>query len=304
MASPKMSARTVDYAANALAENTRKAYGSDVKRFLQWGGTIPSAPQQILDYIEQHASTHKHSTLTRWLASLAVAHDEVLRISADNPVRSKALRTLMRGIARVHGTKQRRVSPLSLSDLTKIVASNGESLRGIRDTAILTVGFYGALRRSEIAALRLEDITFESQGALIDLGRTKTDHDGSDSEVYLPAQCSATCPVSALRRWIEKAHIASGPVFRAISRTGAKRQAALGGGSVAIIVKYCAERVGVDARRISGHSLRAGFVTTAVSKGKRISKIQAQTRHRSITTLMRYVREEENRIDNAAAFEN
>lgn len=109
------------------------------------------------------------------------------------------------------------------------------------------------------------------------------------------------CPVQALRAWLDRAEITAGPIFRSVSRSGRISNSRLTDRSVANIVKSRAARVGLDPDTFSGHSLRAGFATSAAARGANLFKIMDQTRHKSVDTLRGYVRSAEAFKDHAGA---
>ena len=159
-------------------------YQKALDRFASWGGVIPSSPAQLCDYLSQHAATHKPTTLTRWLASISQAH---LSLGLESPCRSIEVRRTLRGIKREHGAKPRRVSPALRDEVLAMVKALSDNLAGVRNKAILLIGFAGALRRSEIANLRVEAITFDVRGMILALGKTKTDQslcEGSVTQLY------------------------------------------------------------------------------------------------------------------------
>jgi len=110
-----------------------------------------------------------------------------------------------------------------------------------------------------------------------------------------------TCPVRALRAWLEAAGITAGPIFRSVNRHGQVQPGRLSDKAVALVVKRAAEAAGLDASRYAGHSLRAGLATSAAAAGVQERDIMRQTGHKSLTTVRRYIREGSMFQDNAAA---
>jgi integrase len=168
-------------------------------------------------------------------------------------------------------------------------------LKAARDKALLLVGFAGAFRRSELVALRVEDIMPHAHGLELLIRRSKTDQDGQGRTVFIPlARSAERCPVQALRHWLELAGIGEGPLFRPLNRHDQLVGVglALTSQSVALVVKNAVRSAkGMDAARlVSAHSLRAGFVTEAAVVGMQNSAIMGQTGHKSLEMLMRYVR--------------
>jgi hypothetical protein len=203
------------------------------------------------------------------------------------------VRTVLRGIRRVHARPQSRVAPLVVEELLAICERLGDSLRDIRDRALLLVGFAGAFRRSELVAVDVEDIEKAAAGVVINIRRSKTDQECHGRKVAIQYGHSALCPVQALDRWLSVSGIASGEIFRPVSRGGTAIARRLSTEAVASIIKRHVELLGRDPSRYSGHSLRAGFASSAAKAGMPTWRIKAQTGHRSDTMLALYIREAE-----------
>ena len=153
--SANLDACIIEYLRAAHSENTRRAYAADLKHFVRWGGKVPSTPQEIAQYLTAQADVLNTRTLRRRLAALAHAHTE----AGSDPTKSLLITRLMRGIARRHEQPPRQATPILLIDLERICSSmDGGGVSALRDRAILLVGFFAALRRSEIAALEWSDI--------------------------------------------------------------------------------------------------------------------------------------------------
>jgi len=178
-------------------------------------------------------------------------------------------------------------------------SSWSNALRLSVDIALLLLGFAGALRRSELVALDCEDIEECETGMRITIRRSKTDQEGAGQTIAI-VRGSIACPVAALKAWREAAGITSGALFRSI-RKGGRVDARLTDQSVSDIVKVHAERVGLDPTLFAGHSLRAGFLTSAAKRGASIFKMMDVSRHRSVDTLRGYVRDAELFKDHAGA---
>jgi integrase len=165
---------------------------------------------------------------------------------------------------------------------------------------LLLIGFAGAFRRSELVALDVADLKFQEEGLLITLRRSKTDQEGAGRPVAIPDGTHAdTCPVRALRSWLDSAAISDGPVFRPIRKGGSVTCIRLTGHAVASIIKKYARKAGLPFEVFSGHSLRAGFVTSAARAGEPERRIMRQTGHKSIEMVLRYVRQANAFTDNA-----
>ncbi|WP_240190374.1 site-specific integrase [Azospira oryzae] len=175
-----------------------------------------------------------------------------------------------------------------------------QGVKGLRDQALLLVGFAGAFRRSELVSLQLSDVEWVQQGFIAHLRFSKTDQQGIGRKVAIPYARGASCPVRALQSWIEVAGISVGPIFRSVSKGGGVSEAGLTPQAVALIVKERAKAVGLDPRNYSGHSLRAGLITSAAKLGVSSWKIRQQTGHKSDAMLGRYIRDANIFVDNPA----
>ena len=140
----------------ARAPNTRRAYEFDLEDFRAWGGHLPSSPDELSRYLADRAGSLRPSSLRRRLAALAsLLHDR----GYPDPTKATLVRRVMQGIERTHGIKTEQVAPLVIGELAATIASMGTSPRDLRDKAILLVGFFGALRRSEIVALDVSSVS-------------------------------------------------------------------------------------------------------------------------------------------------
>ena len=294
------------YLHNTRAPNTYKAYAADWKHFEAWCAghglaALPAAPPAVMLYLgELGGEGKKLSTIGRRLAALAQVHRAA---GCESPTEHRAVRELLAGMRRTHGTAARGKEPLLSEDLRAILRELGDPLRDLRDRALLLVGFAGAFRRSELAGIQAEDLRYVPEGLVIDLRRSKSDQEGEGREVPIPfGSRPETCPVGALRAWTAAANLKSGPVFRAISRHGRVSTRALTPTAVALLVKERAIAAGLDPALYSGHSLRAGFATSAALGGAPEWAIMKQTGHRSRAMLDRYVRLASRFRSNAVSF--
>jgi integrase len=208
----------------------------------------------------------------------------------------------LKGIRRAIGTAQHGKDPLLTPDIRRIVEACTDNLPGLRDKALVLIGYAGAFRRSELAAINFADLTFKTEGLVIDLRRSKTDQEASGRQVGIPlGREESTCPLRILRRWLAEAGITNGPVFRAINRHGKIARCGLNPDSVGWLLKRAARRAGLKTEPLGGHSLRAGHVTQASMNGVNERDIMRQTGHRSQAMVGRYIRIGEMFTRNAAA---
>lgn len=278
------------YLEAGVAPATRRAYQSSWEAWQRWCDArqvlaLPAAPEQIVAWLSERAEGAKVATLEKDLAALAAVH----RIAELLGPRSHpAVRAVLRGIRRKKGVAQRQVMALRVEDL-RAALPRGEGARVLRDRALLLVGFAGALRRSELVALDHGDVEFRSEGLVLRLRASKTDPDRRGVLVAIPyAKRADLCPVRALRCWKERCE-GEGALFRSVNRWG-KVGGRLSDRAVALLVKEAARRGGLDPALYAGHSLRAGFATSAVAAGVPEQAIMRQTRHRSVVVFRQYVR--------------
>lgn len=292
-----------DYAAAARSPRTLAAYAADLAHFQRWAAdhrcaALPAEPATLCLYLADLAASYRPSTITRRLASISVAHQD---LGLPSPTADPRVRTVARGIRRTLGTAAAEAAPAGIGEVRRMTAHLPASVLGARDRALLLVGFAGALRRSELVALDLADLDDRAEGLTLRLRRSKTDQEGAGRLVALPfGRDPQTCPVSALRQWLQMGQITYGALLRSVDRHG-NVGGRLSDRAVSLIVKRAAEAAGLDPARYSGHSLRAGFATTAAANGASERAIAAQTGHKSMEVLRRYVRHGSVFVDNASS---
>jgi len=214
----------------------------------------------------------------------------VREISATGP-QTQLVRMTAAGIRRTLGTAPHQARPILVEDLKAMLAALPDDLRGLRDRALLLIGFVGGFRRSELVGLDVEDVTEEAEGLRINIRRSKTDQDGAGREIgILRGRHPLTDSVAALAEWREAAGIEEGPIFREVDRGDRVGSERLSDRAVSRIVKQAAERVGIDPATVSGHSLRSGLATSAAAAGAPERSIMRTTGHRSEAMVRRYIR--------------
>jgi integrase len=298
---PAITKPALAFVANSRAENTRRAYRADWADFTTWcrdrgRDPLPATPETVADYLADLATDRKPATISRRVAAIASAH----RLAGQpSPTRDELVRLALRGIQRTLGTAQAQARPILLSDLVAMVHELDDDLAGLRDRAVLLVGWAGAFRRSELVALEVSDIERTSDGLVVTIRRSKTDQTGIGRQVGIPRGTTLD-PVAALDKWLDAAGIIEGPLFRPVDRHGNVGLRALDPAAVAAIVKRAAERAGLDPSGLSGHSLRAGLLTTAAMNGADPLVLMQQSGHKSATMVARYVRRADLFRQNAA----
>ncbi|WP_417461565.1 site-specific integrase [Kordiimonas sp.] len=279
--------RVKDFLRASTSSATLKAYKSDVEHFLAWGGYIPASSQLIANYLADNAELLSVATLERRLAALSKIHSS---LGAENTARAELVRTTMRGIRRSKGTTQRQAAPITKERLLAMVAACEDGRRGARDRALLLVGFAGAFRRSELVALNCKNVEFVPEGIVLTIERSKTDQEGRGRKVGIPYAQGKVCPVLALKEYLNIAGISKGPIFRPMASTTCFAETRLTSTSVSLAIKCRARLAGLDPAMFSGHSLRAGFATSAAQAGAETWAIMKQTGHQSEAIVHRYIR--------------
>jgi integrase len=282
-------------ARQATAPATLRAYKADWTHFAEWcaahGFTpVPAEPTTVGAYLASLAKTHAPATVRRRLSALGKMHR--FNDLPWNPAH-RDIQGPLQGLLRTHGRPVQKAAALSLAMLRQLVATCDRSARGRRDRALLLIGFAGALRRSELVSLRVEDVAVVANGLRLRILRGKTDQEGQGAEIGLPrGRHAETCPERAFQDWQEVARRKAGPLFRKISTGGAIGEAALHPDAVRRILAYRAGLAGLETsgfERLSAHALRVGFITAAYDNGVRDEDIMRHTRHRDLRTMRGYV---------------
>jgi site-specific recombinase XerD len=252
-----------DFAKASKAKATLEAYASDWRIFDAWCGrrglgALPATPAAVCGFLADEASAGKRaSTLGRRLAAIRYFHRAA---GHETPTGDEKVKAVLSGIRRTIGAAPIRKKAATSDIVLGMVGGRGQSLRELRDRAILLLGFAGAFRRSELVALNINDIEQTPEGMLIMLRRSKTDQEGIGRRVAIP-RGEIACPVEAVKAWLGAAGIVEGAVFVRVWNKRAQRATGqrLAARNVAAIVKQGADRLGLDASTFGGHSLRAGY---------------------------------------------
>ncbi len=309
------------FAERARAANTRRAYRSDLADFARWcsdegRSAMPAAAATVSGYLT-HLARHgaKVPTMSRRLSSIAYAHRFG---NHPNPVDTPRVHAVWEGIRREEAQPVDQAPALMPPVLWEVLEGLPADVAGKRDRALLLVGFVAALRRSELAALRVQHVGEHPKGLVVAIPRSKTDPYGEGQLVVLPySSRPERCPVTALRDWLGAAGIREDFVFRRVHRNGTSvqplRNRVLADGSRVVVagmseaaINHAVQRACIRALGqkegvpYSAHSLRAGFATYASQRGASDRAIAHQTRHRSLASLNQYIRLDSAWADNAA----
>lgn len=313
-----LDARRQELQASTRAENTLRAYMSDLLDFIWWCeryglSFLPADPATIERYVTASAdgreflrrrygrdelvwTTLKVSSLRRRLSAIRFLHEHNGHETAA--LEGRGLKLLMEGVSREKGLAVAKKKGLTARDIHEILLSAENSpsgrkrspLRVARDRAIILLGFASGLRSANLAALKVDDMEFAEEGVKIWIERSKTDQKGKGVICYLKRIDSHYCPTSALEYWLDMIHPVDGsPLFVRLDR-GAAAWSALRPTFISQILKDALRAAGKDARLYGSHSLRRGFATAASRAGVPIAKIM-EGRWASLSNIEEYLEE-------------
>ena len=293
------------YAKGSRSAATWRAYEADWRAFQAWCrhvklAPLPATSHTVALFLSADAKRGRApATLGRRLAAIRLMH-----VGARHPSPHDAIEVaeVMRGIRRAWKKPPAQKAPALDEEIKRMVdAVDPQTLHGLRDRALLLLGFAGAFRRSELVALDVDHLTDREEGLSVRIASSKTDQEGVGQVVAIArVPHSDYCPVRAVLDWMVVAGITGGPVFRRLLRGDRVSRYRLKPASVALVIKQLAGRVGLDPARYAGHSLRSGFLTSAARQRASIFKMADQSRHKSLDVLRTYVRNEERFEDHAA----
>ena len=295
------------YARSAQADNTQRAYAADWRHFASWlrRQGLPETPPDpeavgfyLASQVERRGVELSVATLERRLSGIAWRYRQ---LGEPLEIRDRHIATVLAGIRRRHGRPPSQKAAIFADELLAMLATLEMDLRGLRDRAILAIGFAGGLRRSEIVGLdcgpgQTEDgagwIEIFPEGALLTI-RGKTGW--REVEIGRGSRPD-TCPVALLQTWMRLGRISHGPLFRAIARkNGGVSAERLTDKHVVRLVKTCALAAGLRGdlaegerrRAFAGHSLRAGLASSAQIEE---AHVQKHLGHASAEMTRRYQR--------------
>jgi site-specific recombinase XerD len=267
------------------APATERAYASDWADFAAWctargARSLPASPATVAAYVDEAAERLRVATVRRRVAAVRARHlDGALTPpTATAPVQAAVARAEWRLRHDCRGT-----TPLGIEELRAVSSALPESIAGLRDRALLLLGYGGGLTPGELAALTFDDIRLVPAGIAVRTSRGRaTVPFGSD--VWL-------CSVRAWKAWCRAAGLRDGPALRPVDRHGRVQARGLGVRGVTRVVQRSVARAGLDATRYSGRSLRRGMVLAATEHGVSEGRIMAHTGHRSRRLVRRYMAE-------------
>lgn len=290
-------AAALGYINASRAASTQKAYLADWQRFCLWccerdATFLPAEPALVALYLSALGSHGQAPpSIARALAAIAYAHRRAGMVAPHRADGGLVISEVLAGIRRSRVVGPDRKAAADADVVMQLLWSiEGNNLAACRDRALIAFGMALAARRSELVALDVADLAWEAKGLRVTIRRSKTDQDGIGAVVAVPEGRRLT-PLAHLRAWLDAAGVTEGPIFRPLWKGDRIRDARLSDHAVARIVQARALAAGLDPERYAGHSLRAGFVTSAARAGADIWKIQQVSRHKSMQVLAAYVRD-------------
>ncbi len=306
---------SVDELPSELADNTKTAYQKGWKKFIDFCAAgditdpLAASPSDVVNFLVQLATqANPQSGVTPSMGTVllykSAVNKKYLAAGQSSPTGHPSVQSTLKGLARLKGSSPRQVEAFREFHITAMLKSCPTSLIGKRDAAIIALGFAGALRRSEICGLMVEDVEFidptatEAPRIWLTIQHSKTDQHGRGQKIAI-VDGQGIRPIEHLHSWLDAAGISKGPLFQSMRRGGHLRGNPMHHSDVPRILKYYATKIGLDPKNIAGHSLRAGFVTSAAVHNARLDKIMAVTRHTDPATVLRYIRDADAFTDHA-----
>ena len=287
-----------------VSRSSFDTYCKNLEYFGQWldeqqqPGDLPLNPETIKNYLFHLVNQNlKPTTIDQrrmaitWLHRMAGYGDEA------NPMYHPSLRHISRQVRQIRASRDQSNKPLQkepirASDLKKLCRRCPTStFHGLRNRALLLIGFATGLRRSELVNLEVKDIKHipKNHTAEVSILKSKRDQLAKGQTVIIDVPGGRYCPVAAVNAWLEAAQINTGKIFRRIRGKKAVQEYAISPDSAADVIKDCCEKAGLDPRLYAGHSLRRGVLISAVEKGCNIFDVKRHARHTQASTTEHYI---------------
>jgi integrase len=297
-----------EYTQKSKSDSSRKTYRYGWEKFTNWlkekgydldGSQFP-IPALVGMFLTSMAKKRelKATSLNCYLAAIKHYLWETMKIELDHPEIRRAMKGVRNDMRDISKDKK---AAILVNDLQEILKPMHGSIKliDVRDKALLLLGFSGAFRRSELVGIHLEHVKFDKEGISILLPWSKTDQQGEGQTVQIPyGKHKDTCPILALKAWLDSSHIKKGAVLRAITRHGVVQPGKMTDKAVALIIKKRAKGL-FDEKRVAGHSLRRGLVTSALEAKVSDTVVMKQTRHTSVNMLKEYYQDLKDYQNNA-----
>jgi site-specific recombinase XerD len=277
--------------------NSHRAFTSDLRQYGVWCQEnsyepAPLSPVALVEYVTFLGRTRSYFTIQRHLASIAKYHRQN---QVESPTTDEQFKVFMKGFKLKKTVRQKQAPDFSVRQLRQALDALPCTPTGLRNRAILLLGFTGAFRRSELAQLDVNHILIDEAGMVIRLDRSKTNQFGEVEEKAVSyANESDYCPIGALQQWLALLDRDQGPLFVRIRKGERVTQQRLSDEWVNRLVQ---QHLG---EHYTAHSLRASFVTIAKANGADDLEVMNQTKHRTTTMIQRYDRRRNIRKHNAS----
>ena len=275
----------------AYAPNTLKSYYADARAFVDWCAernieSFPIASETLCAYIEYLQVDSAYSTIRRRIASLRRLN-RMLRF--EDQTRTEEVYLAIRRLKRSKCLEQRQAVGINHDILVKMIAAQPDTLAGTRNRALLSLGYDFLARRSELVAIRSDDLKFTQDGALKGMIRkSKTDQYGRGRLVF-----GSERSAKLVRKWLRLKPTEIQPVFCAINH-GKCEDRAICDRNVNDIIKRSVVKVKRCERpsdlEVSGHSLRVGAAQDLLIRGYDLAAIMRAGGWSDPTTVSRYLR--------------
>lgn len=281
-------AQVLRTARDAWSKNTIRALRSDLKIFGKWCAghglqVLPARAETVARFIESTACDRAPATVQRYVSSVCTLHKAT---AYANPGDSAVVRLALQRMRRRKDCRQRQALGLTWELCERMIEATGNRLADLRDRALLAVAYDGMLRRSELVALEVTDLSdAEEGGATLLVRRSKTDQAGSGAVLFLTATT-----LKLLREWLEQACIRKGRLFRSVNSEGVTGES-LDGSQISRIFKEMARNASFEERdieRISSHSPRVGATQDMIASDQGLAAVMQAGRWKTVTMAMRY----------------
>ena len=273
----------------AYSANTIRSYRADFTIFEAWcrqeGLTaLPATPETVAEFVLAQSKSAAPATVSRRRASIAKIH-RLLKL--ESPISAEEVNLATRTVFRQKGRRQEQALGLTAPLKRKLIAACPDDLQGLRDRALIAVGYDTLCRRAELVQLRVDDLSPKHDGsATILVRKSKADQFGRGRLAYLSAEA-----LNHVQAWISAAAITTGPLFRGVRGTKVMPEA-LHPYSVARILKDAARNAGLDddlIAKLSGHSMRVGAAQDMAAAGIDLGAIMHAGGWKSPDMVMRYI---------------
>ncbi|MGI9282166.1 MAG: tyrosine-type recombinase/integrase [Endozoicomonas sp.] len=287
-----------------ISQPSFTTYRKALKYFGQWlderhlAGDLPLSPETIKDYLFDLVNQKlKPSTINQRRMAITWLHRMNGYTDETNPMYHPSLRRISKQVRQVRASrdlsnKPEQKEPIRISDLKKLCRKcPTDTLHGLRNRALLLIGFATGLRRSELVNLDVKDIKAipNTHTAEVFITKSKRDQLAKGQTVIIDAPGNRHCPVAAVNAWREAAQITTGKLFRRIRGKLAVQECAIQPDSAADIIKAYCKKAGLNPKLYSGHSLRRGVLISAIEKGCSLNDVKRHARHSQASTTEHYL---------------